>query len=135
MKTLNQKTQALRFRVTRDEMQVFNQFAKSLNENRSSLLRKVVREMINGVPDLLPYEKAEWNEAIRSLGLLSRNLIQSVNSKEGFAIVPACIDNDFITSLQNAIDTLQGNLIRLTTITQQRLVKISENKVTFKNES
>ena len=54
---MTNKTRVLHVRVTENENEAFKYFAEGLGETRARILRKMIRESINGVPDLLHDER------------------------------------------------------------------------------
>jgi hypothetical protein len=63
-------------RMTDAEALAMSQLAKQLKTNRSRLLRKVIRELIEEGPDLLPNEMKVFEEAVFQLAALGRNFNQ-----------------------------------------------------------
>ncbi len=82
----------LHVRVTEDESEAFKYFAEGLGETRARILRKMIRESINGVPDLLHDERSLLMVAIHSWSVLP---IISIK------LLPLCIPVKPIAPLTN----------------------------------
>ena len=52
------KEQVFCVRLTQEEGQAFRHFAEGLGETRARIMRKMIRESINGIPDLLNDERS-----------------------------------------------------------------------------
>lgn len=70
------KTVPLPTRLTAKENNLFKKYCEKNSTNRSRLNRKIIREIINKQPDLLPSEMVEFKNAVRQLAGISRNLNQ-----------------------------------------------------------
>jgi len=70
------RTEALRVRVRDDEREALNRLAKALDRKPSELLRRLVREAVNGGPDYFDDGLDELRTAHRELAAVGRNINQ-----------------------------------------------------------
>ncbi len=99
---MTNKTRVLHVRVTENENEAFKYFAEGLGETRARILRKMIRESINGVPDLLHDERSLLMVAIRQLVGIANNLNQitaAMHSGKNYRSV----DEHYITEIKKHI--------------------------------
>ncbi len=72
----NNKLKLIQTRLTIDEDVAFNKLVERYGESRSRLIRKMIREAVNGEPDLLTDEQSLLKIAIRQLIGIANNLNQ-----------------------------------------------------------
>ena len=107
------KSDALRFRISKDEGESFNQYCEKNDIKKSRLLRKVVREIITNEPDLLPEEMEAFKDAVRQLAGISRNLNQ-ITRKVNSGACPTQLSNqgywddlgDYVKAVRHSLDEI-----------------------------
>jgi predicted DNA-binding protein len=75
-KFMQNKTEALRVRLTDEEASAFKKYAEKYGLTRSKLMRKMIRESINETPDFISNEQSVMIFTIRQLVGVSNNLNQ-----------------------------------------------------------
>lgn len=117
-----QKTEALRVRLTQEEAEAFKEFAASKGENRGRLLRKMIRESINGQPDFLTDEEAIVKIALRQLFGITHNLNQITKAiHEGKANIG--LDTAILKTLGSSVMEVKNSIQDYVVKTKTRWVK------------
>jgi hypothetical protein len=86
---MTRKTESLRVRITPEENEAFKALALNMEESRSRIVRKMVREAITGNIDLLTDEQSLLKIAIRQLIGIANNLNQITATMHASMTAPA----------------------------------------------
>lgn len=117
-----EKTQPLQVRLSKKENEAFKRLAEQKGETRSSIVRKMIREMINGEIDLLTDEASLLKIAIRQLIGISNNLNQltvAIHSGK----TRRTIDEPYLESLKTYIADVKESFRQCVLKTKTRWVK------------
>ncbi len=122
MQTKNLKTKPIHTRINEIEKNRFKDIANKNGLKTSSLIRKLIREVINKKIELVPDEMKEFKSAIRQLVGISRNLNQltrAVNSGK----IPGNINNvKYWSDIKKHVSGVQEELESYIRISETRWV-------------
>lgn len=116
------RSQVTRVRLAGWEHEAFIAAAKRLNDTRSNLLRRAVREIINRPADLLEKELAALNEAVHQLKAVGRNLNQIARAVHTGEIKEAQVDPAVLAALRQSVETLAARFMEVMEASQLRRV-------------
>ena len=107
-----QKTKSMRVRLTDEEWQHAESASQSLfgNQNKSKLIRKLLRDYIGMGPDLTSLEMKEFREAVKQLTGISRNLNQityRINSDEKQL---SNLSEHYLDNIKNHVNSVNDTL-------------------------
>lgn len=118
-----------RVRLTQEEDEQFTQFAEQNGTTRSKLQRKIVRELITNFPDLNTEETKHFQDGIRQLSAIGRNLNQlsrSVNSakKDGHNLPSRVFESRLYSDIHDEIKELKIKLDGVMSATENRWIEL-----------
>jgi hypothetical protein len=128
---MSKKYTALKIRVTPEQREGFLKFTDKIGETPSRLLRKLIRESINGDIDLLPDELLLLRILNRQLYGISNNLNQ-INKAMNNNTVPRTINENVITEFLEDLSQFQKEVRLLIIKTNRRWLKDSSPKSLLK---
>ena len=112
-------------RLTQEETESLNNYTKKIGIKRSKLFRKIVREVINNEPDLLPEEMKEFKESVKQLAGMARNLNQLTRAVNSGKLPVQLSDESYFIALKDEVISLRNQLDYYIDATVNRSVKIS----------
>jgi len=118
------KTTMLHVRLTEEEAEAFKRLAGSVGENRARLLRKMIRESVNGIPDLLHDEQSLLMVAIRQLVGIAHNLNQ-ITAAMHSGKTHRSVDEGYLTEIKKYVSSTTSSLEDCVKKTRSRWVKRS----------
>lgn len=120
---MGNKSETLHVRLTEDEQLAFQKYIDKVGVNRSVLLRKMVRELVNyPYPDLLKDEQSMIRVVIRYLAGISRNLNQITAAINTGKLAHRSVDNNYLDEIKKHVDDVKNEFLRYLEITRKRLV-------------
>jgi hypothetical protein len=124
-KIMTRKTESLRVRITPEENEAFIALALNMEESRSRLVRKMVREAITGNIDLLTDEQSLLKIAIRQLIGIANNLNQITATMHANTTPPA-IDMKYLEELKEYVYAVKSELVNYVKHTTQRWITFNK---------
>ena len=107
-----QKTKSMRVRLTDEEWQHAESASQSLfgNQNKSKLIRKLLRDYIGMGPDLTSLEIKEFREAVRQLTGISRNLNQIASRINSDEKQLSNLSEHYLDNIKNHVNSVNDTL-------------------------
>ena len=107
-----QKTKSMRVRLTDEEWQQAESASQSLfgNQNKSKLIRKLLRDYIGMGPDLTSLEIKEFREAVRQLTGISRNLNQIASRINSDEKQLSNLSEHYLDNIKNHVNSVNDTL-------------------------
>jgi predicted DNA-binding protein len=119
---MNNKTEAIRVRLTEEEANAFKKYAEKHGLTRSKLMRKMIRESINETPDFISDEQSVMIFTIRQLVGISNNLNQITQAMHS-GKVHRTIDEKYLSELKKCVTDVKTELESHIKKTKNRWVK------------
>ncbi|MDH5327720.1 MAG: MobC family plasmid mobilization relaxosome protein [Gammaproteobacteria bacterium] len=116
------KSSALYVRITEEEAELFSQYAESVGETRSRILRKIVRELITEQPDLVSAELAVFKTALRQLSGATTNLNQLTRAVNSGKVPKRMTEESYWKGLRAEVKSLSKTLRQVMDATATRWV-------------
>lgn len=96
------KTESVYVRLTQEESKAFKHFAEGLGKTRAQVLRKMIRDSVNEVPELMYDQQSLLMPTIRKLVEVARNLNQITAAiHSGKAHRP--IDESYLNEIKRSV--------------------------------
>ena len=107
-----QKTKSMRVRLTDEEWQHAELASQALfgNQNKSKLIRKLLRDYIGMGPDLTSLEMKEFREAVRQLTGISRNLNQITSRINSDEKQLSNLSEHYLDNIKNYVNSVNDTL-------------------------
>ena len=107
-----QKTKSMRVRLTDEEWQYAESASQALfgNQNKSKLIRKLLRDYIGMGPDLTSLEIKEFREAVRQLTGISRNLNQITSRINSDEKQLSNLSEHYLDNIKNHVNSVNDTL-------------------------
>lgn len=118
----NNKTKIIQTRLTIEEDEAFNFVVEKCGESRSRLMRKMIREAVNGEPDLLTDEASLLKIAIRQLIGIGNNLNQ-VTMAIHAGLTHTVVDEKYLSNILKHVTQVKSELQNHIKKTKLRWVK------------
>jgi len=113
----------LRIRLSEEEDQAIVFLARSFGEeNRSRIIRKMIREAIGQGPDLLKDDLKGFREAVRELAAVGRNINQIARALNAGRVPNAPWDAKLLQDVEDRITRLKRELADIVMRTRNRWV-------------
>ncbi len=121
-KEMMNKTESLYVRLTQEEGEAFKHFAEGLGETRARVLQKMIRESINGVPELLYDKQSSLMPAIRKLVGIADNLNQ-ITAAMHSGKIHRTVDENYLAEVKRYVLDVRSALEDPIKKTKNRWVK------------
>lgn len=117
-----QKTRPLIVRMTQEEITRIEEYSEAIlgRNNKSRVVRKLVRDGIGFGPDLIDSEMIEFRTAVRNLTGISRNLNQITKAINSSPDNCNKIDNKKLDELKKYVEDISSELKVYITRTKER---------------
>jgi hypothetical protein len=116
------KTHPTYLRLTEAEGDAFKRYCEARNVKRARLLRKIVRELINGEPDLLLAEQQDFRDATLQLAGIARNFNQLTRAVNRGKVPKQLFEERYFQELIHSVRAVRRQLDRVMDATAQRWV-------------